>query len=217
MAPPRALVIVGAGGQGREMLDAVEALNAAAPAPVWDVRGFLADDDRSADLVAARGASILGPVARLHEIDADYLIGIGDPAVRRTVDELARAAGRRPATLVHPSAQVGSQVVLGPGAYVAPGAVLTTNVVVGRHTIVNVGASLSHDVVVGDFVTIGPGSRLAGSVRVGDDADLGVGVVARPGASIGGATVVGAGAVVIGDLPPGIVAVGVPARPLHER
>lgn len=213
MTPPRALVIVGAGGQGREMLDTVEALNRVER--TWNFLGFLADDERSADLVGARGVSILGPVSRLGQLDADYVIGIGDPAVRRTVDELATAAGRVPATLVHPSAQVGSEVTLGAGAYVAPTAVLTTNVAVGRHTIVNVGASLSHDVVVGDFATIGPGTRLAGNVRVGDDADLGVGVVARPGSTIGGATVVGAGAVVIGDLPAGIVAVGVPAAPLH--
>ena len=66
MAPQaRALVIVGAGGQGREALDTVEALNAAAPAPVWRFLGFVADDDRTADLLAARGASVLGPVARL--------------------------------------------------------------------------------------------------------------------------------------------------------
>lgn len=217
MAPTRALVIVGAGGQGREMLDTVEALNAAAPAPVWEFRGFLADDDRTGTLLAARGVGVVGPVAHLRDIDADYVIAIGDPVVRRRVDEIATAAGRHPATLVHPSAQVGSQVTLGTGAYVGPGAVLTTNVAVGRHSIVNVGATLSHDVVVGDFVTIGPGSHLAGNVRVDADADLGVGVVARPGATIGAATVVGAGAVVVGDLPPGVVAVGVPAAARGKR
>lgn len=214
MVLPRPLVIVGAGGQGREALDTVEALNAAAPAPVWEFRGFLADDDRSAPLLAARAVGVVGPVEHLHDLDADYVIAIGDPSVRRAVDGIATDAGRRPATLVHPSAQVGSAVRLGPGAYVGPGAILTTNVTVGRHTIVNVAATLSHDVVVGEFATIGPGSHLAGNVRVGDDADLGVGVVARPGSVIGAGTVVGAGAVVVGDLAPGVVAVGVPAAPL---
>ena len=198
------------------MLDTVDALNAGAPAPVWDFLGFLADDDRSGGLLAVRGVSVIGPVARLRDLDADYVIAIGDPAVRRTVDEVAATAGRRPATLVHPSAQVGSEVTLGSGAYVAPGAVLTTNVTVGRHSIVNVGATLSHDVVVGDFATIGPGSHLAGNVRIGDDADLGVGVVARPGAVIGAGTVVGAGAVVVKNLPPGVVAIGVPAAPVRS-
>ncbi len=198
------------------MLDTVDALNAGAPAPVWDFLGFLADDDRTGPLLEARGASVVGAVAALSDIDADYVIAIGDTAVRRTVDQIATAAGRRAATLVHPTAQVGSQVTLGPGAYLAPAAVLTTNVTVGRHSIVNVGATLSHDVVVGDFATIGPGSHLAGNVSVGDDADLGVGVVARPGATIGAAAVVGAGAVVIADLAAGVVAVGVPAAPLDR-
>lgn len=212
MAAPRALVIIGAGGQGREMLDTIEALNRLEP--TWSFLGFLADDDRSADLVAARGAEILGRVDRLADLDAAYLIGIGDPAVRRAADAVAASAGREPATIVHPSAQVGSQVRLGAGAYVGPNAVVTTNVAVGRHTIVNIGASLSHDVVVGDFVTIGPGSHLAGNVTVGDDADVGVGVSVRPRATIGAGTVVGAGAVVVADLGPGVVAAGVPAVPL---
>ena len=218
MAPPRALVIVGAGGQGREALDTVEALNAAAPAPVWRFLGFLVDDDRTAGLLAARGAAVIGPVARLGDggldPEVEVVVAIGDPGVRRRVADEAAAAGRRAATLVHPSAQVGSQVVLGEGAYVGPGAVLTTNVAVGRHAIVNVAATLSHDVVVGDFATVGPGSHLAGNVHVGAGADLGIGVVARPGSSIGAGTVVGAGAVVVGELPPGVVAYGVPARPV---
>lgn len=216
MAPPRALVIVGAGGQGREALDTVEALNAVGPAPVWRFLGFLADDDRTADLLAARGAAVIGPVSRLGdgslEPDAEVVVAIGDPAVRRRVAEEAAAAGRRAATLVHPSAQVGSQAVLEEGAYVGPAAVLTTNVRVGRHVIVNIAATLSHDVVVGDYATVGPGSHLAGNVRVGDGADLGIGVVARPGSSVGADAVVGAGAVVIGDLPAGVVAYGVPAQ-----
>ena len=62
MAPPRALVIVGAGGQGREALDTVEALNAAAPAPGWRFLGFLADDERTAEL------------SWIHERSADSLL-----------------------------------------------------------------------------------------------------------------------------------------------
>jgi maltose O-acetyltransferase len=49
-------------------------------------------------------------------------------------------------------------------------------------------------------------------ITLGDNVWLGGGVIVCPGVTIGENTVVGAGAVVVRDLPPGVVAVGNPAR-----
>jgi maltose O-acetyltransferase len=49
-------------------------------------------------------------------------------------------------------------------------------------------------------------------IAIGDNAWLGGGVIVCPGVTIGADTVVGAGAVVARDLPPGVLAVGTPAR-----
>ena len=49
-------------------------------------------------------------------------------------------------------------------------------------------------------------------IRIGDGAWLGGGVIVCPGATVGENTVVGAGAVVAGDLPAGVLALGAPAR-----
>jgi maltose O-acetyltransferase len=62
-----------------------------------------------------------------------------------------------------------------------------------------------------------PGPRRAGwesaePITIADNVWLGGGVIVCPGVTIGEDTVVGAGAVVTRDLPPGVVAVGVPAR-----
>ncbi len=74
---------------------------------------------------------------------------------------------------------------------------------------------------------VDPGPRRAGwesgaPIVLGDNVWLGGGVIVCPGVSIGDDTVVGAGAVVTRDLPPGVVAVGNPARVLraigaHDR
>ena len=47
---------------------------------------------------------------------------------------------------------------------------------------------------------------------IGDNVWLGGGVIVCPGVTIGPDTVVGAGAVVVRDLPPRVLAVGNPAR-----
>ena len=56
------------------------------------------------------------------------------------------------------------------------------------------------------------GWEYAHPITLGDNVWLGAGVIVRDGVSIGDDTVVGAGSVVTRDLPPGVVAVGVPAR-----
>jgi maltose O-acetyltransferase len=60
------------------------------------------------------------------------------------------------------------------------------------------------------------GWETAKPITVGDNVWLSSGVIVCPGVTIGDDTVVGAGAVVTRDLPPGVVAYGVPARAIRE-
>ena len=103
---------------------------------------------------------------------------------------------------------------------------------IGARTFVNFGlfAIDVAEIRIGDDVQIGPSVQLltpthplepeprrakweaAKPIAIGDNAWLGGGVVVCPGVTIGQDTVVGAGAVVTGDLPPGVLAVGNPAR-----
>jgi sugar O-acyltransferase (sialic acid O-acetyltransferase NeuD family) len=205
------LVIVGTGGHGREAHDIVEAMNA--ERPVWDFLGFLDDAVANHDLVRARGAEVLGPVALLADLPAHYVIGIGSGAVRRAVDRQATEWGREAAVLVHPTVSQGRCVDLAPGVVLAAGARVTTNVVLGRHAQVNVNATVSHDCVVGDYVTVSPGTTVCGTVALGEGVLLGAGSTVIQGLSIGPWATVGAGAVVVRSLPGGVTAVGVPARP----
>jgi maltose O-acetyltransferase len=107
---------------------------------------------------------------------------------------------------------------------------------VGARTFVNFGL-VALDVApirIGDDVQIGPYVQLltpthplepeprrakweaAEPIAIGDNAWLGGGVIVCPGVTIGVDTVVGAGAVVTTDLPPGVLALGTPARVLRS-
>ncbi|ABD12829.1 NeuD/PglB/VioB family sugar acetyltransferase [Frankia casuarinae] len=211
----RSLVIVGAGGHGRELLDLVEAVNAATEGPRYDILGFVDDDRVDPDPLARRGAVLLGGLDLLDRLDADYLIGFADAATRSRVDRYASARGRRPATLVHPRASVGGDVKLGPGTVVCALASITTNVETGRHVVVNIGASVAHDCRLGDYVTVAPGARLSGAVAVGARAWIGAQASIVGLRSIGDGAVVGAGSVVTDDIRAAQVVAGVPARPIH--
>lgn len=116
------------------------------------------------------------------------------------------------APLVHPRAVVCATATLGSGAQVLAGALVAADARIGAATILNHGAQVDHECTVGNGVHLAPGATLCGLVRVDDGAMIGAGAVVLPRISIGADTVVGAGSVVTRDLPPGVVAMGNPAR-----
>ena len=212
----RSLVIVGAGGFGREAWTIAKACkDGSAFWEPFDLLGFL--DDGSPDLAALEriGAPFLGPTTLLETLDAHYVIAIGDPGVRSRIDAQIEKTGRRAAILVHPSANIGDDVELSPGCVVAQNSDITTNVRIGRHTHLNAHTVVSHDCRVGDFVTLCPGVILCGAVDVGPRVFLGVRSSVLPGITVEQDSLVGGGAVVTRTVRAGKTVVGVPARELN--
>jgi len=142
------------------------------------------------------------------------IVAIGRNEIRLALLDRLRSAGAIVVTVVHPAAVISDSAHLGAGSVVMPGAIINADTSIGDGAILNTGCSVDHDCVLGNAVHVSPGARLAGGVIVGDRAWIGIGAVVRQGQRIGQDVVVGAGAAVVSDLPAGVVAVGVPARPL---
>lgn len=200
------IVIVGAGGFGREVLDIIEAINGSqAKRARWDFVGFLDDGDPD---TRGRGP-VIGPVAALRDLSARYVVAIGDPATRQ---HISGATTREAAILVHPAATVGPDVVLGSGTVVAAGVRITNHVAVGRHVHLNLNSTVGHDAVLADYVTVYPGVNISGDVHLDEGVSMGTSSSIIQGRRVGAWSIIGAGAAVVRDIPPGVTAVGVPAR-----
>ena len=141
---------------------------------------------------------------------------IGDTGPRQRLFELGLQHGMKPVDAVHPQAVISPSAVLGEGVTVMAGAVINACANLGVNVIVNTGAVVEHDCVIGDHVHIATGAQLASTVQVGTGAHIGAGATVRQCISIGEGAIVGAGAVIVKDVPPHAVVVGVPARPLRE-
>jgi sugar O-acyltransferase (sialic acid O-acetyltransferase NeuD family) len=209
--PP--LLVVGAGGFGRETAEAVRACNA--QGPTWDLIGFL-DDSPSQQGATVEGLKVVGPVEAISDYpDAHVVITIGNPdnfTVRRQIVRRLGLPASRYATLVHPAAVIPPAAEVGPGTVILATTVATTAVTIGSHVVVMPGVVFTHDDMVEDFATFGTGARLAGVVHIREGAYIGAGALIREKRSVGAWALVGMGAAVTRDIPAGEVWAGTPAR-----
>jgi sugar O-acyltransferase (sialic acid O-acetyltransferase NeuD family) len=206
------VVIYGAGGLAREVLQLINDM-AAAGAPVA-CTGFLVDpgffpSDRIGALPVHSSSGVM-------EAGEAVVIAIGSPAARRRIAERIGGAARF-ATLIHPRATVGDSVVLGSGSIACAGAVATVDIRIGSHVQLHVNCTIGHDVVLGDCSTIAPGANVGGGTVVGVGAFVGSGAVILPRVRLGAWSIVGAGAVVTADVPANATVVGVPATVIAQR
>lgn len=207
------LVIVGAGGYGREISSIAE--SCVGFGSEFAVAGFL-DDDPGALLPFRGYPPILGDV-RGYEIrpgDA-FFVAIGNTSVRKRCAESLAARGADFLSLVHKTAFVGCNAKIGAGAFVAPFAFVSAEAEVGRHAAVFHAASIGHDAHVGDFAHVYSQCAVGGGASVGEGASVYPGSVVAPRVSVGDWAVVGAASAVFVDVPPRGRVLGNPAAPLE--
>lgn len=136
---------------------------------------------------------------------------------RLMIHRIFSARGIRIANLVHPTAYVAHDAIVGSGAQILARSVVGAAARLGDSVIVNTAASVDHECDLGNGVHVAPGATLAGCVTVGDRSLVGPGAVVIPRIRVGSDTIIGAGAVVTRDLPDGVVAYGAPARVVRDR
>lgn len=208
------LVLIGGGGHASDVLQAIEAVNAARP--TYHVVGILDDHDVDPRRFAGRGVAHIGPLDDLAFVDAAYVLCLGWPWTRHAVGRRIGERARPASPIVHPAADVGVGVELGPGSVVLGNSHLSPFVRLGAHAVVSYIASIGHDSTFGDHASVMPNAAVSGGVTGGHRVLVGTGAAVREGACLGDDVRIGAGAAVIGDVAPGLTVVGVPARPRHQ-
>ena len=207
------LLLVGAGGFARETAEAVKAVNAAQP--TWRLLGFV-DDSPALHGTLIGGVPVLGPVELVHDHpSAALVITTGRPdnyVSRRLIRERLGLGDERYATIVHPSATLGTTCEIGAGSVLLAHVDLTADVVVGRHVTMMPQVVLPHDVRVCDFATLAAGVRVGGACHIGEGAYIGSAACLREHITIGARALVAMGSVVTRDIPPERLWRGAPAR-----
>lgn len=208
-------IIIGAGAFGREVFHWTRDM--IADCPEQTIGGFL-----DADSSALQGFDIPAPVLGNPEHSAPlpddrFVCAIAAPQTRLAVCRAIQDRGGKFGNVIHPTAVVASDAILGSGVILCPQALVSTNVSVGNFVIVNVASSIGHDAVIGDGCTLSGHCDVTGNAVLEEGVFLGSHASVVPGKRVGAYASISAGSVVVRNAPAQSVMTGVPAKCLFRR
>lgn len=211
MNPLKEVLVLGAGGHAKVLIEILKKTEGI------KLLGLLVNELVENTPQQVLEVPILGTENKLNRTPKTTLLvnGIGSTQnmeKRTNLFEKYKELGYSFLTVIHPSAVIGSGVLLGEGTQVMAGSVIQTGSVLGSNCIVNTGAIVDHDCEIGSHVHLSPGVTLSGGVKIGNGVHVGTGATIIQYLTIGERSTIGAGAVVTKNIAQGVLAMGVPAR-----
>lgn len=208
----RRILIYGAGGAGRELAFALSLDKN--PDTAWKVEGFI-DDTEILRGQIVNGLPVLGGIEYLMGYSGNIAVTIvDDPLVRSNIIlAIKKNKNVKFPVIISSNSIVSPYVEWGEGCMVSlPYNFISSNVKFGDFVFVNCGTRVGHDVIIGNYTTVFSGIDISGYVSIGSYCVIGSGVIILPKVKIGDGSIIGGGSLVSKDIPPKVVAAGVPAK-----
>ena len=192
------IVIIGAGGIGREVAWIIEEINEVKS--TWNIVGFV-DENSEMHGKILNGYKILGGFGILDKLEVKpyVVVAIANCGVKK--DIVAKLGGKFEfATVVYPSVRISRFVEIGEGSIIYPGVILTVNTRIGNHVIISGNCGIGHDTVIGDYSSVLWGSSFSGYDVVGKGCFIGVGVKVTQGVKFTDECRIDTGSVITKDI-----------------
>ena len=208
---PMKIVVIGAGGFGREVIWTLNDCNK--NSKKYEILGYI-DDNSSLHGKKIDNYPVLGGLDWFSEENKDVycIIAIGDSKTRYDIFRKLESKKIKFATIIHPSVISSKFVEIGEGTIIQAGVILTTDIRLGRHVHININSTVGHDSELNDFVTLNPGVHVNGDTILDTGVFVGTGTTMNEKIKIGQWSIIGAGTVLIDDVPEFSLYVGVPGK-----
>lgn len=213
----KSIVIVGAGGFGREVIEIFKDQNK--KEKKWNILGFI-DDDKDLRGKIINNYPVLGGLEWIEKNNNENLgcvCAVGKPKMRKKVVENFKRMGVNFYNAIHPSVIMSEFIELGNDVIICAGTILTVNIKIGNHVIINLNCTIGHDAIIDDYCTLNPTVKVNGYNHLSEGVYVGTGATFIHEVSVGSWSTIGAGSVVIQDIPEDVIAVGIPAKVIKYK
>lgn len=203
------LVIVGAGGYAKSVLDSIDYMN-------FRMIGFIDDVKPAGEM--HQGYPVLGNNVDCIENGKDnvYFVAIGNNAKRKYWFDILKSHNLSLINVIDKSALVSHHSTIGEGSFIGKLAIVNHGASVGDNCVINTRALLEHGCQIGNHVNISTNCTLNGDVICEEGSFVGSASVVNGQLKIGAWSLVGSGTVVIKDVESNTTVVGCPARVIQS-
>lgn len=192
------ILIIGAGGIGRETAWIIEEINEVKP--TWNLLGYI-DENSEMHGKELNGYKVLGGLEVLEKLEEKpyVVVAIANCSVKKSiVTKLGEKYNF--ATIIYPTVKVSKFIQIGQGTIIYPGVILTVNTKIGNHVLISGNCGIGHDTVIGDYSSVLWGSNFSGYDTVGESCFIGVGTKVIQGINISKENKISAGITVLEDV-----------------
>lgn len=210
------IVLIGAGGFGREVASIIEVLNSIKP--TYELLGFLDDGAQYKDGMNINGYPWLGKRDWIlkHKDDIVCTCTVGNPKVKGIIQRELTEKGVSFETIIAYGSYIGPHTEVGPGCVFYGGVTISVNCKIGAGVLLNQMVNIGHDVVIGDFTTIMPTTGISGNCTIGSEVKIGGHAFIIPKKKVGDSATVAAGSIVFSNVKTGTIVIGNPAKRMKE-
>lgn len=211
----KSVVIIGAGGFGREVLEIFKDQNK--KKKIWDILGFL-DDNKKLYGKIINNLPVIGGIDWLKDHnDVGCVCAIAEPENKKKIINMLNKIGIKFYNAIHPSVIMSEFIDLGEGIIICAGTILTVNIKIKNHVIININCTIGHDTIIEDYCSIMPTVKINGNNHLYEGVYIGTGATFNHNISVGAWSIIGSGSVLVRNIPERVVAVGVPAKIIKYR
>ncbi len=204
------IIIVGAGGFGREVLALINAINKITP--TWNVRGFISGSMDSLDGYEIE-YPILGIIEEWQPSENEvYAMAIASPIKKEKLVPLLKERGAKFETIIAPNVTIGERTQIGEGTIMFGDVGISVDCKIGKFVFLNALDGIGHDTIIGDYCTFGPKVCISGGTKIGKCVNVGALASTYPGIEVGDYATIGMNSCAIRRVKPETTVVGVPAK-----
>ncbi len=214
------VIILGGEGNGGVVAACIQDMNLRYKNTNFSVMGFLNDMEEIGSEI--NGFPVLGKTKDyVNFIKDDNILfmfaihPVGHGSLRIKLFNALNIPQEKLATIIHPSAFIGYNAVIEPGAMIMANSYVGTATKIGKCALLMSNTVVGHNTQIGDFCHLSVGCVVSSYVKIAEASDIALNATVLEKITIEKNAVVGAGAMITKDIKENQIVVGNPQRVLR--
>ena len=154
---------------------------------------------------------------KLWNAQDQIIIANGDPKIKNKIYNRLNEQNIRPSNFIDKTSILSPSAKYKEGLIVMPYCSISSFADISHNVTINYNSNVGHHTTIGNNSFISSMVNIGGGVNIGSQVFIGMGAQIKEGVTIGDNSIISMGSIVHKNVPPGLIAMGNPARPFLKN